>query len=340
MRFLGARLIITLLTLLLVSMLTFAAFTCIPGDPVSLALGIEATDEQIATMRAELGLDRSLPVRYGLWLGRFLTGNWGNSVRFRGAAIADMVRERLPVTSTLAFLALFFIIIIAIPTALLAARREGSFLDRAVSTLTPITISFPGFFLGVLFIWVFGLILKCFTPGAYVSYQDNFGGFLRYLLFPALAIALPNAAVVIKFLRGSLLQQLRSDYVRTAYSKGASQTWVLYHHVLKNAFIPALTVLGMIIGEIFSGSIVIEQVFTIPGIGRLLIASITSRDYPLIQTLVVYIACMVILANTLVDIGIQWLDPRIRVRSCSVVYRRHTEIKPRTTQTNGETLEK
>jgi ABC-type dipeptide/oligopeptide/nickel transport system permease component len=314
MYFFRTRLIIMVLTLFLVSVLTFAAFTLIPGDPVSLMLGIEATDEQIAAMRKELGLDRSMAVQYGRWLGRFLSGNLGNSVRFRGASIAGMIRERLPVTLTLASLSLLLICLIAIPTALLAAYREGSFLDRMVNTLSTITIALPGFFLGILFIWVFGLLLKCFIPGAYVPYQEDFTGFLRYLLFPALAIAIPNAAVVIKFLRGSLLQQLRSDYVRTAYSKGASRTWVLYRHVLKNAFIPALTVLGMIVGEIFSGSIVIEQVFTIPGIGRLLITSIMSRDYPMIQTLVVYIACMVILANTLVDIGIQALDPRIRMK--------------------------
>ena len=313
MYFLGTRLIITVLTLFLVSVITFAAFTLIPGDPVSLMLGIEATDEQIIAMRKELGLDRSILVQYSRWLGRFLTGNLGNSVRFRGASIAGMIRERLPVTLTLASLSLLLICLIAIPTALLSAHKEGSVLDRMVNTLSTITIALPGFFLGVLFIWVFGLLLKCFIPGAYVSYKENYIGFLRYLLFPALAIAIPNAAVVIKFLRGSLLQQLRSDYVRTAYSKGASRTWVLYRHVLKNAFIPALTVLGMIIGEIFSGSIVIEQVFTIPGIGRLLITSIMSRDYPMIQTLVVYIASMVILANTLVDIGIQILDPRIRI---------------------------
>jgi ABC-type dipeptide/oligopeptide/nickel transport system permease component len=192
--------------------------------------------------------------------------------------------------------------------------REHSALDRLVNTITTITISAPGFFLGVLFIWVFGLILRCFVPGAYVSYRDDWGAFLGYLVFPALAIALPNAAVVIKFLRGAIFQQLKSDYVRTAYSKGASRYLVLYRHVLKNAVIPAITLLGMIIAEIFSGSIVIEQVFTIPGLGRLLIASITSRDYPLAQTLVVYIAFIVVLANTLVDVSIQIIDPRIRVR--------------------------
>jgi ABC-type dipeptide/oligopeptide/nickel transport system permease component len=175
-------------------------------------------------------------------------------------------------------------------------------------------ISFPGFFLGVLLIWLFAILLRLFAPGAYVPYDQDFGGFLAYLIFPALAIALPNAAIVVKFLRGSILQQLRSDYVRTAYSKGNSRRRVLYRHVLKNAVIPAVTLMGMITADVFSGSIVIEQVFTIPGIGRLLIASITSRDFSMAQVLVLYIAFTVVLANTLADIAIQIIDPRIRVK--------------------------
>ncbi|GHT63555.1 peptide ABC transporter permease [Spirochaetia bacterium] len=314
MYFIGRRLIITLITLFLVSVFTFAAFNIIPGDPALLALGTEATDEQVAALRAEMGLDRPLPVQYFAWLKNFLTGNLGNSSRFRGASISGMIKERLPVTFSLASIALGFILIISIPTVLLSVKKEGSALDRSMNTLTAVNISFPGFFLAVLFIWVFGLILKLFVPGAYVDYRTNTAGFLGYLVFPALAIAIPNAAILVKFLRASVFQQLRSDYVRTAYSKGNSPRRTLYIHVLKNAIIPGVTLLGMIIGEIFSGSIVIEQVFTIPGIGRLLIASITSRDYPMVQTLVVYIAFIVIAANTLVDIAIQSIDPRIRVR--------------------------
>jgi ABC-type dipeptide/oligopeptide/nickel transport system permease component len=313
MDFIGRRLAVAVLTLFLVSALTFAAFAIIPGDPALLMLGTEATDEQLAALREELGLNRSLPEQYLAWLGRFLSGSLGNSTRFRGAAIADLVLERLPVTSALAVLSLIGIFVIAIPAALLSVKQDSP-IDRLINILTTVSISAPGFFLGVLFIWVFGLVLRCFVPGDYVSYKEDFGAFLGYLVFPALAIALPNAAVVIKFLRGSIFQQLRNDYVRTAYSKGAPRRLVLYRHVLKNAVIPALTLMGMIIGDVFSGSIVIEQVFTIPGLGRLLIASISSRDYPLIQTLVVYIACIVVLANTLVDIAIQIIDPRIRVK--------------------------
>jgi ABC-type dipeptide/oligopeptide/nickel transport system permease component len=312
--FVGRRLLITLITLFLVSVFTFAAFNIIPGDPALLALGTEADGEQIEALREEMGLDKPLPVQYFVWLKNFLTGNLGNSSRFRGASVSGMIKERLPVTFSLAGIALGFILVISIPAVLLSVKKEGSALDRIMNTLTAVNISFPGFFLAVLFIWIFGLIFKFFVPGAYVDYRANRGGFFGYLVFPALAIAIPNAAILVKFLRASVFQQLRSDYVRTAYSKGNSPRHALYAHVLKNAIIPGVTLLGMIIGEIFSGSIVIEQVFTIPGIGRLLIASITSRDYAMVQTLVVYIAFIVILANTLVDIAIQSIDPRIRVR--------------------------
>ncbi|MDR0386663.1 MAG: ABC transporter permease [Treponema sp.] len=311
MKFVVRRLLITLPTLFLVSVITFAAFHIIPGDPAAVMLGIEATEAQLEALRAEMNLDKGLPVQYGLWLGRFFTGNLGNSARFRGEPIAGMILERLPVTLSLAVLSMVFIFLLAIPTALLPAGRENSLPDRAIHTITTVMISFPGFFLGVLLIWIFGVVLKFFVPGAYVSYRQDLGGFLAYLVFPALAIAMPNAAIVVKFLRGSVFRQLGSDYVRTAYSKGNSRGRVLYRHVLKNAAIPAVTLMGMITADVFSGSIVIEQVFTIPGIGRLLIASITSRDFSMAQVLVVYIAVVVVLANTLADIAIRIIDPRI-----------------------------
>lgn len=313
MYFIAKRLGAALVTLLFVSLLTFAAFALIPGDAAELMLGIEATDEQLAAVRAELGLDRSLGVRYVSWLGAFFSGNLGNSVRFRGASITGLIRERLPVSAALASFALALTLLIAVPAALFAAGREHSPADAAVNTLTALTISLPNFFLGVLFIWVFGVLLRFFAPGAYIPPGENLAGFWAGLFYPALAIALPNAAVLVKFLRASILRQLRFDYVRTAYSKGASPRIALYRHALRNAVIPALTLLGMIAGETFSGSIIIEQVFTIPGIGRLLLTSIHSRDYPLVQTLTLYMAALVIAANTLVDMAIQMIDPRIRL---------------------------
>ena len=313
LHFILKRIVLAAITMFLVSVFSFLAFSVIRGDPASLVLGTEATAEQLAALREEMGLNRSVPARYIDWLGNFLGGNLGNSVRFRGETIDGMIRSRLPVSAALALLSLCFILIIAMPVSLCSVRREEGALDHVVNTCAAIGISVPGFFLGVLFIWIFGVGLRLFSPGVYVDYREDFAGFIGCLCFPALAIAIPNAAILIKFLRSSLFRELRGDYVRTARSKGASASRALCRHALRNALVPCITVLGMIAAEIFSGSIVIEQVFAIPGIGRLLIAAISSRDYPLIQTLVVYIAFVVALANMLADIAIQIIDPRIRL---------------------------
>jgi ABC-type dipeptide/oligopeptide/nickel transport system permease component len=300
-------------TLFLVSVFSFLAFSVIPGDPASLALGTEATPEQLAALRMEMGIDHGVPVRYLQWLGNFLSGNPGLSLRFRGEAVSALVLERLPVSFTLAFLSLILILIIALPVSLFSVRRENGPFEKLVNILVTAGVGVPNFFLGVLFIWVFGITLRLFTAGAYIDYHVSVAGFVGCLFFPALAIALPNAAILIKFLRASLFKEQHREYFRTCLSKGASHWTALVRHALRNAVIPSITVLGMIVAEVFSGSIVIEQVFAIPGLGRLLIAGISSRDYPLIQALVVYIAFVVIIANTLVDIAIQTVDPRIRL---------------------------
>jgi len=296
----------------LVSVFCFLIFSVIRGDPASLAAGLEATPQQLEALREEMGLNQNIFLRYFDWLSRFLSGNPGNSLYFRGEAISSMISQRLPVSITLALLSLFFVLLISVPASLLTVRREGNTIDRVINFLTAAGISAPGFFLGLLFIFIFGFGFKLFIPGVYIDYTENIFGFFGYLFFPALAIAIPNAAVLVKFLRSSLFSELKSDYVRTAKSKGAEPLYIMRRHVLKNAVVPSITVLGMVIAEVFSGSIVIEQVFTIPGIGRLLIAAISSRDYPLIQALMVYIAFLVVAANTLADIAIMIIDPRIR----------------------------
>ena len=313
MGYIAKRLAITFLTMFFVSLLTFAAFRLIPGDAALFTLGTDATEEQIAILRAEMRLDRSFSEQFFFWLADFLTGKLGYSTRFRGASVSGIIIERLPVTFTLAGLSFFFIVLISFPLSILTVKKENSILDRAASAFSAIGISMPGFFLGVLFIWIFGIFFRLFTPGSYVSYRVNFASFFAYLIFPALAIAIPNAALVSKFLRSSMQKELKSDYVRSARSKGGSPSLILRKHVLKNASLPAITMLGMIAGEIFSGSVVIEQVFSIPGIGRLLISSIEGRDYIVLQSLIVYVAFIVILANTLADIILQIIDPRIRL---------------------------
>ena len=313
MGFIGKRLVITLITLFLVSVFTFSVFRFIPGDAALLSLGMEAGEEQIQALKTEMGLDKSIGGQYISWLGKFLTGRLGNSARFRGASISGMILERLPVTFTLAGISFLLIVFISVPVSFVSAGKENSFADRVVTALSALNISIPGFFLGVIFIWIFGVSFRLFVPGAFTGFAEDHGAFFSYLFFPALAIALPNAALVVKFLRASIFRELRSDYVRTARSKGGNISHILRRHVFKNASLPAITLLGMIAGEILSGSIVIEQVFGIPGIGRLLIASITARDYLMIETLIIYIAFAVIMANTLADIALELIDPRIRL---------------------------
>jgi peptide/nickel transport system permease protein len=313
MGYLLRRFMTLFLTLLLVSVLTFIAFNIVPGDPVRLILGTEATAERVDVLRIQLGLDKPFPQRYADWLGGFIRGNPGDSIKY-SVPVGNLIGERLPVTLFLAMLSILLIIAVSIPLGIYSAKKRYTLIDRVISAVTMINISMPSFFLGVVFIWVFGIILRFFKPGGYIDYKADFVGFLGYLLFPALAIALPNIAIVVKFLRTSVIGQIKSDYVRTAYSKGNRENAVLYRHVLKNALVPVVTLLGMIVAEIFSGSIIVEQVFGLPGIGRLLISSISSRDFPLIETLVIYIAFIVVVVNFLVDVALRLIDPRIRVK--------------------------
>jgi ABC-type dipeptide/oligopeptide/nickel transport system permease component len=311
--FIVKRIAVTILTLILVTALAFISFNIIPGDSATLIGGTEATEEQLTALRRQMGLNRSLPVQYFSWLEGFLSGRLGNSVRYEGQSISGLIAARLPVTFSLAGITLIFILVISFPLSLLTSKREGSVLDHVMNAFVTVDMSMPHFFLGILLIWVLGLILHVFSPGSYVDYHRDFTGFCFYLIFPALSIASPNSAQVIKFLRSSIFIQMKTPYARTARARGATGGIVLRRHILKNAVIPVITLLGMLAADIFSGSIVIEQVFTIPGMGRLLISSITSRDYQLAQSLVVCIACIVVVANSAADIIIQLIDPRIRL---------------------------
>ncbi|MCL2265117.1 MAG: ABC transporter permease [Treponema sp.] len=314
MNYIPKRIIATIITLFLVSVFCFLIFSVIRGDAASSLGGLWLTPEQLETLREEMGLDENVFVRYFNWLVNFISGNPGHSYSFRGEAISALISNRLPVTVSLALFSVFLILIISFSVSLFTAKREGSITDNIVNFFTAAGISTPGFFLGLLFIFIFGFGFNMMRiiPGNFIDYNENFFIFFGSLFFPALAIAIPNSAILIKFLRGSIFSELQKDYVRTAKSKGAGDFYILFRHVFKNACLPAVTMLGMIIAEVFSGSIIIEQVFQIPGIGMLLISAISSRDYPLIQALMVYIAFIVITANTLADIVIMIIDPKIK----------------------------
>lgn len=302
-----------IITLLIVSFLSFLAFSVIPGDAALSKLGTEATREQVEALQKEMGLDEPVLVRYGKWLGKFLTGDMGESFSY-SMPVKDLIRDKVPVTAALTILSFLLILLLSVPLGIFTAQHEGKILDKILVVLNQIVMSVPGFFIGILLTYVFGLVLKWFTPGAYVSVSEDFTGFLGYLLAPAVAIALPRAAMGVKMLRSSVLSQMDADYVRTAYARGNGKTRVMYRHVLKNALLPVLTFWGMTIADIIANSIIIEQVFTIPGMGSLLISSIANRDYPVVQGILVIIAALVVIINFLVDLLYGRIDPRIRMK--------------------------
>ncbi|WP_066715359.1 ABC transporter permease [Clostridium sp. Marseille-P299] len=312
MKFYVKKIITLIITLLLVSMLTFIAFQVIPGDSALSKLGIDATEEQVEALREAMGLNKSIPERYINFVSGAIKGDFGNSSQY-SQPVTQMLKERLPVTLWLAVLSIVMVIVISIPLGILSARKEDGFIDRFVSFLSQVCMAIPPFFLGIMLTLLFGIILKWFVPGKYVAPNENFLEFIKYLFYPALAVSLPKIAMTVKFLRSSILRELHLDYVRTAKSKGSSGERILWRHVLKNALIPVITFMGMVIADLFAGSIVIEQVFNLPGLGRLLVVAISNRDFNVVQAAVLYIAAIVIFVNFIVDILYQVLDPRVRI---------------------------
>lgn len=310
---LAKRGLLLIATLLLVTILAFVAFSIIPGDPTSSILGVEATAEQIAALRSKLGLDLPIWQRYLQWLGGLLTGDLGESYNY-AMPVGELLSTCVTHTLTLAGLAFVLIVVLAIPLGILSARHEGGIVDRVLTILNQITMSVPNFVAGILLVYVFGLVLRLFRPGAIVTPQNGWGPYLWYMLFPALAVALPRAAMTVKMLRGSILSELGQDYIRTAYSKGNSKSSALWRHVLRNAMIPVVTFLAMTVADIMAGSIVVEQVFGIPGLGKMLVTSIGNRDYPVVQAIVVLIATVVVVCSFAADLLYRVMDPRLRGR--------------------------
>jgi ABC-type dipeptide/oligopeptide/nickel transport system permease component len=316
MKYLVKKIVTLIMTLFLVSVLAFLAFQIIPGDVVTSILGTEATPEREEALRKELGLDQPPIVRYVRWAGAVLKGDFGESYRYsknmnQMMPVAELIGDKLPVTLLLAALSMLIIIVVAIPLGVFWARSKNKILDVSLNMGTQTAMAIPSFFLGVLVTYLFGFVLKWFAPGSYVSFRDDLWGCIRYLIFPAISVAIPKIAMTARFLRNSMLTERSSDYVRTAFSKGASERRVSYVHVLRNAMMPVVTFLGMIIAEIVAGSIVVEQVFSLPGIGKLLISSISTRDFPVVEILILYITFVVIFVYFLVDILYRVIDPRI-----------------------------
>ncbi len=313
MKYAGKKFFSMLIALLAASFFFFLVFDIIPGDPAVAKLGTNATPERLEALREEMGLNRPFLVRYFSWLADFVRGDFGVSYSYN-IPVKSMILDKLPISVTMTLMAFLMVLVISIPAGLFCARFEGKKLDTAVCAIGQIMMSVPPFFSGLLITLLFGIILGLFTPGGFVSYDKSITGFISSLFFPALSIAIPKAAMSVKLLRSSLITEKSKDYVRTAISRGNSHMQALCRHVLRNAFIPVMTFFGMALADILTGSIIAEQVFSIPGLGRILLTSIMNRDYPVVQAIIMLMAAVVTLINFLVDIICRKLDPRIERR--------------------------
>lgn len=313
MMYMIRRFILLMTTILLVSMITFGVFQILPGDPVRTMLGTEADATQIENLRSELGLNRPLYEQYTDWIKGILTGELGHSIRF-SMPVKDLLLDRLPVTMSLAVLTLTIVLMVSLPLGMFAVRRQNKLSDVSLSTLTQIGMAVPSFWLGMMLILYVGMQFSFFKISGYIPWSQSVAGALSTLILPALTIAIPQIAVNFRYVRTAILEQMQLDYVRTIRSKGMSERNVMYKHVLKNAMIPILTVFGLIMAEVVAGTIIVEQVFSLPGVGQLLITAISNRDFPLVQGIVMYITVAVVVINFIVDILYSVLDPRIRLR--------------------------
>ena len=312
MKYAAKRIAMLLLTMVIVSLLAFVAFDLISGDPATAMLGTEATPEKVAALREQLGLNRLLMVRYGEWLLGFFTGDLGISYSYR-QPVWDLIGPKVLVTLCLSGLTFVLIVAVSIPLGLRSARSSGGILGGVRTLVNQLCMAVPPFFTGILLSWLFSALLRWFVHGQFPGLDKDLGGSLKYLFFAALALAIPRIAMTVRMLRSTVQGEMRKDYVRTAISRGNDRGGVLYRHVLKNALVPVVTFLAQTMAEIVASSIVVEQVFAIPGLGRMLVSSIANRDYPTVQAIVVILAFWVVLAGTVADLLNQRIDPRLRL---------------------------
>lgn len=306
------RIFMLLLTMILVSLFTFIAFELISGDTAAAILGTGSTPERLEALREELGLNRPLPVRYLEWLGGFFTGNLGVSAIYH-QPVQELIAPKVQVTLCLSLLSFALITAVSIPLGLWSAGRAGGALDGLRTAFNQLCMAVPPFFTGILISWGFGILLRWFTPGEFPDLSSDPAGAVGYLMFAAAALAVPRIAMTVRMLRSTIQSEMQKDYVRTAISRGNTRAAVLRRHVLKNAMPPVAAFLAQTMAEIIAGSIVVEQVFSIPGLGRILVSSIANRDYPTVQAIVMILAFWVVLAGTAADLVSQTLDPRLRL---------------------------
>lgn len=298
--------------LFMASVAVFSLLRCIPGDPAMILAGADATPEVIAAVRNDMGLDQPLIHQYVIWLGHTLRGNLGKSY-VSGQPVIDLIRRRLPATMELALAASLIALVTAIPLGVMGAVRQRSVWDYLVSSLNAASLAAPNFWLGILLILLFSLYLKWLPPFGRTDFMTEPFVALRFLALPALTLSLPMSAVLSRFTRAATLEVLRQDYVRTAHAKGLRESIVVFRHVLRNALIQVITVLGVQFGQMLGGVVIVESVFSWPGVGQLVVHAILNRDYTVVQGTLLVSVALFLTVNLLTDLAYGVVDPRIRL---------------------------
>jgi peptide/nickel transport system permease protein len=306
------RFVAAIPVMFLVSLMSFAIIWLVPGDPAASFLDASATKEQLARVRHDLGLDRPMWEQMAQWYGRVLSGDLGQSILLQ-RSVGDALVERLPVTLSLAALALALAALLGVGAGIFAAMHRGGWADRSVMTASLLGLSMPDFWLGLVLIVVFAVGLGWLPSGGFVPLTESVGGWLRTMTLPALTLGLVQTGFIARMTRSAMLDVLHQDYIRTADAKGLTHGFVVLRHGLPNAMMPILTVLGIIAGSLLGGAVVVEQVFSLPGVGRLVIGAIMSRDFPVIQGGLLFLAAIYVVINLAVDVLYAVVDPRVRL---------------------------
>lgn len=305
------RLVALGLTLLAAALVIFVVLEILPGDPAAVTLGLNAAPEALAALRAEMGLDKPAVLRFFIWLGGLVTGDLGQSYTYR-VSVLQLITERMAVTLPLALMAIALAMAIGIPLGMLAASRHGRLADAGVMAFAQAGLAIPNFWFGLLLVLVFAVGLGWLPAGGFPGWQAGIGASLKALLMPALALALPQAAIIARVTRSSMLDTLQEDFVRTARAKGLSESTTMRRHALRNALIPVVTILGLQFSVLIAGAIIIENVFALPGLGRLVFQAIAQHDLIVVKDLVMLFAGLAILINFAVELLYGLIDPRLR----------------------------
>jgi peptide/nickel transport system permease protein len=310
LRFALTRVAMALPTLLIVAVSVFVLIRLIPGDPAQLMLGDLATPASLADLRAKLGLDQSLPTQFLIWIGKVLQGDFGQSINSQ-QAVLPLILSRFWVSAQIVLTAVLLASIVAVPAGVIAAWRQDSTLDLGLVATATLLLSIPTFWLGLLLLLFFGLKLEWLPVVGYVSIGDDPWAGVLYLVMPILTLFLHEIGVILRMARASTLEVMRLDYITHARAKGLSEMAVLWRHAFKNAFGPTWTLIGLVLGNLLGGIAVVETVFTIPGLGRLLVDAIFARDYPVIQGCMLFVAFTYVLVNLVIDLCYPIFDPRV-----------------------------